>query len=99
MLTNTSERSLPVQSRLFAWSQADGEDVYAPSSDLIISPSIASIPPGETQIVRVLRNEWEMAFVESGRRARAEAALRRIAAQPTLSRDVNDIASRALSSD
>jgi fimbrial chaperone protein len=47
---------LPVQSRLFAWSQADGEDVYAPSSDLMISPSITSIPPGETQIVRVLRN-------------------------------------------
>lgn len=55
MLTNTSGRSLPVQSRLFAWSQADGEDVYAPSADLTISPSIASIPPGETQIVRVLR--------------------------------------------
>lgn len=56
MLTNTSTRPLPVQSRLFAWSQADGEDVYAASSDLTISPSIASIPPGETQIVRVLRS-------------------------------------------
>jgi fimbrial chaperone protein len=56
MLTNTSERPLPVQSRLFAWSQADGEDVYAASSDLTISPSITSIPPGETQIVRVLRS-------------------------------------------
>lgn len=56
MLTNTSQRALPVQSRLFAWSQAEGEDVYAASSDLTISPSIASIPPGETQIVRVLRN-------------------------------------------
>jgi len=56
MLTNTSERSLPVQTRVFAWSQDRGEDVYAPSSDLTISPSIASIPPGETQIVRVLRN-------------------------------------------
>jgi fimbrial chaperone protein len=56
MLTNTSERPLPVQSRLFAWSQADGEDVYAASSDLMISPSITSIPPGETQIVRVLRS-------------------------------------------
>ena len=56
MLTNTSERALPVQSRLFAWSQAGGEDVYEASSDLTISPSIASIPPGETQIVRVLRS-------------------------------------------
>ncbi|MXO75440.1 fimbria/pilus periplasmic chaperone [Altererythrobacter aerius] len=55
MLTNSSQRALPVQTRLFAWSQAGGEDVYAPSSELTISPSITSIPPGETQIVRVLR--------------------------------------------
>jgi fimbrial chaperone protein len=55
MLTNSSLRALPVQTRLFAWSQVDGEDVYAPSTDLMISPSITSIPPGKTQIVRVLR--------------------------------------------
>ena len=35
MLTNTSERALPVQSRLFAWSQADGEDVYAREMDVV----------------------------------------------------------------
>lgn len=54
-LTNASTHALPVQARLFAWSQANGEDVYAPSSELVVSPSIASIPPGQTQIVRVLR--------------------------------------------
>lgn len=54
-LTNASNHPLPVQSRLFAWSQAEGEDIYAPSSDLVVSPSIASIPPGQTQIVRILR--------------------------------------------
>lgn len=54
-LTNASNRALPVQARLFAWSQADGEDVYAPSGELIVSPSITSIPSGQTQILRVLR--------------------------------------------
>lgn len=54
-LTNASARELPVQSRLFAWTQDAGNDVYAPSSELIVSPSISMIPPGETQIVRVLR--------------------------------------------
>jgi aminopeptidase N len=34
--------------------------------------------------------------LEAGRRSRAEAALRRIAAHPKLSRDVADIAQRAL---
>lgn len=55
-LTNTSGRDVAVQSRLFAWSQADGEDRYAPSTALTISPSIISIPPGATQVVRLLRS-------------------------------------------
>ncbi|MBS0476814.1 MAG: molecular chaperone [Proteobacteria bacterium] len=55
MLTNTSARPLPVQTRLFAWSQEGGEDRYAPSTALTVSPSIISIAPGTTQIVRVLR--------------------------------------------
>lgn len=54
-LTNASGHALPVQARLFAWSQANGEDVYAPSTELVVSPSITSIPAGQTQIVRVLR--------------------------------------------
>ncbi len=55
-LTNTSGRDVAVQSRLFAWSQENGEDQYAPSSALTISPSIISIPPGATQVVRLLRS-------------------------------------------
>lgn len=54
-LTNASNHALPVQARLFAWSQANGEDVYAPSTELVVSPSITSIPAGQTQVVRVLR--------------------------------------------
>jgi fimbrial chaperone protein len=54
-LSNTSSREIAVQSRLFAWSQVNGSDTYAPTGDLILSPSISMIPPGETQIVRVLR--------------------------------------------
>jgi fimbrial chaperone protein len=55
-LTNTSARPLPVQTRLFAWTQDGGEDSYAPSTELTISPSIIAIAPGQTQIVRVLRS-------------------------------------------
>ena len=54
-LSNTSSREIAVQSRLFAWNQASGSDAYEPTSDLILSPSISMIPPGETQIVRLLR--------------------------------------------
>ena len=54
-LTNASDHALPVQARLFAWTQDQGEDVYAPSSELTVSPSITSIPSGQTQVVRILR--------------------------------------------
>lgn len=54
-LTNSSDHALPVQARLFSWTQANGEDVYAPSNELVVSPSITSIPSGQTQILRVLR--------------------------------------------
>lgn len=56
MLTNASERPIPVQARLFAWRQDGGEDRYEPSDALTISPAIVSIPPGATQIVRLLRS-------------------------------------------
>jgi fimbrial chaperone protein len=56
MLTNTSDRPVPVQARLFAWSQDGGEDQFAPSNALTISPSIIAIPAGATQIVRLIRN-------------------------------------------
>lgn len=54
-LSNPSGRQLAVQARVFAWSQEGGEDAYAPSSDISVSPSISMIPPGETQIVRLIR--------------------------------------------
>jgi fimbrial chaperone protein len=54
-VTNTSDRAVPVQTRLFAWSQESGEDRFAPSSALTISPSIIAIPAGATQIIRLLR--------------------------------------------
>lgn len=54
-LTNSSASELAVQTRLFGWSQEDGSDVYAPSNELTVSPSISMIPSSETQIVRLLR--------------------------------------------
>ena len=54
-LTNSSSIELAVQARLFGWTQSAGDDVYAPSGELTVSPSISMIPPGETQIVRLLR--------------------------------------------
>jgi len=52
---NSTGSAMAVQMRLFAWSQQNGEDIYTPSSDLLVSPSIVSIPAGQTQLVRLVR--------------------------------------------
>ena len=47
--------SAPVSVRVvsYRWSQEDGHDVYSPTSDVIASPAIFTIPPGGNQLVRV----------------------------------------------
>lgn len=54
-LRNPSTVKIGVQVRAFAWSQPDGEDAYAPTSDIVITPAIITIEPGEEQFFRVLR--------------------------------------------
>jgi fimbrial chaperone protein len=54
-LGNRGQQSVTVQTELVSWNQDAGEDVYAPTRDLLVSPPIFSIPPAGTQIVRVGR--------------------------------------------
>jgi fimbrial chaperone protein len=54
-LTITNSDAAPVAIRVLtlAWSQPNGEDRYSPTSNVIVSPPIFTIPPGATQLVRV----------------------------------------------
>jgi len=54
-VTVRNEESVPVTIRAYAldWRQADGEDVYEETAQLIVSPPIFTIAPGATQLVRV----------------------------------------------
>ncbi|MXO91405.1 fimbrial biogenesis chaperone [Pontixanthobacter aquaemixtae] len=54
---NPSPRAIGVQVRAFGWKQESGADVYFPSNDVMISPSIITIAPGDTQIFRVVRRD------------------------------------------
>lgn len=54
-LVNNSSRTLTAQARVFRWTQADGEDVLEPTTDLAISPPMLELPPGGRQLVRVIR--------------------------------------------
>src|SRR6516225_4364278 len=67
--------------------------------DFIVDTVLALDPKNPQVAARLLSalKSWRM--LEPGRRARAEAALRRIAAAPSLSPDVSDIVQRALAKD
>lgn len=54
-LTNTHSEEGYYQLQLFAWSQENGEQKLAPQTNLVITPPVALIPAGGTQVVRVLR--------------------------------------------
>jgi aminopeptidase N len=62
-----------------------------------IADKVLALDPNNPQVAaRLLSAFKSWRVLEPGRRARAEAALRGVAARPNLSRDVADIAERAL---
>jgi fimbrial chaperone protein len=51
---NQGSAETSVQIRAFAWKQVNGTEQLTPSEDLQVSPPIATIAPGATQIVRMV---------------------------------------------
>lgn len=54
-LTNTGTDTLHAQVRVFRWTQVNGKDVLEASKDLVVSPPMVTIAPGDRQLVRVIR--------------------------------------------
>jgi fimbrial chaperone protein len=54
-LANTGDEPVPAQVRVFAWIQKDGEDVLVPTTDIVLSPPIVTVPAGAEQLVRIVR--------------------------------------------
>lgn len=52
-LKNESSETRVVQTELLRWTQENGENVHAPSRDILVNPPIATLQPGQTQIIRV----------------------------------------------
>jgi fimbrial chaperone protein len=53
-ITNHGSRATGIQARAFAWSQTANTDQLTPTRDVVLSPPIAELPPGETQLIRIL---------------------------------------------
>lgn len=51
---NEGSAATAIQVRAYAWSQADGTDQRTDTDELLASPPLATIAPGETQVVRLV---------------------------------------------
>jgi len=56
-VVNRGTERTGIQVRGFTWSQSTRDDQLSPTRDLLISPPIAELNPGETQTVRILLRE------------------------------------------
>jgi fimbrial chaperone protein len=63
-LRNAGTEPITVQIRAVDWSQGEGGDVYAPSTTLVASPPLASLAPGESQVVRLVVENLAAASTE-----------------------------------
>ena len=54
-IKNDQPRPISIQVRLFKWRQAEGEESYQPTDAVVASPPIATIEPGASLTVRVIR--------------------------------------------
>jgi len=54
-LSNTGDKVLHAQVRVYRWTQEGGEEQLTPSRDLLLSPPMLEIAAGGRQLVRVIR--------------------------------------------
>lgn len=69
-VTNLEPAPVTLQARIYNWSQSDNEDLLAPTSDIIMSPPIATIPPGGSQTLRLLLRPGAKAITDRERHYR-----------------------------
>jgi fimbrial chaperone protein len=53
-VTNQGNSETAIQIRAYAWSQRGGEDQLTTSDAVVVSPPLASIAPGASQVVRLI---------------------------------------------
>jgi fimbrial chaperone protein len=51
-VTNNNPSTTAIEVRALAWRQDDNQDIYEPSDQLIVTPPIFELAPGDTQIIR-----------------------------------------------
>jgi fimbrial chaperone protein len=53
-VTNVGTSETAIQIRAYAWSQKDGDDQLTASDAVVVSPPLATIAPGASQVIRLI---------------------------------------------
>ncbi|HEV3239925.1 MAG TPA: fimbria/pilus periplasmic chaperone [Casimicrobiaceae bacterium] len=53
VVRNDGEDAIVIQANVVGWTQEDGQDVYAPTTEALVTPPVMTVPAGGEQIVRV----------------------------------------------
>ncbi|WP_343646930.1 fimbria/pilus periplasmic chaperone [Enterobacter sp.] len=53
-LTNSGDTPIHAQIRVYDWTQANGKDVLTPTDDVVSSPAMTALAPGQQQLVRII---------------------------------------------
>lgn len=56
-LENPGKAPIQLQVRVFGWQQSDAGDLYTPQSEVVGTPPMVRIEPGQRQLVRLTRTE------------------------------------------
>jgi fimbrial chaperone protein len=54
-VTNSGDAPVTAQLRMFSWTQANNDDRLDPTQAIAASPPMTSIPPGQSQTIRLVR--------------------------------------------
>ncbi len=54
-LSNTGDSPMHVQVRAYRWTQENDADKLEPTRELLVSPPMLELPPGERQLIRAIR--------------------------------------------
>jgi fimbrial chaperone protein len=52
-LKNESNEARVIQTELLGWTQENGENIYTPTRDILVNPPIATLQPGQSQVIRL----------------------------------------------
>lgn len=52
-VTNQGDERVTTHVDVVSWTQADGKDVFAPTTDVLLNPGVFTLEPGQVQVLRL----------------------------------------------